>query len=829
MVLFERSAAVRMLQPQSLSVSGSATPLGRVVLANIQSGQFGGQVGTETALCKNADLAIVADAPADVPRALSAHAQQNAAGAIVLSAVPELGALARSIGIRVIGPHSFGIYLAGIGLNASIFSLKPAAGGIALVAQSASLVRSILDWAVPNQICFSQIIGIGGNADIGFGAVLDQVSRDPATKAILIEIDRLRDPKQFFSACRAAARLRPVIALVPGARLRDQGGASRAGIEAAFARAGVLLTETFGEFLAAAETLVRVRPARSDTLAILSNSAAAGRLAADYALKNGIHLSRLSPIFAGRTASLKLAALTAELGSAPEVGGILLVHTPSEDGEDAMIEALIAAAKTIKIPLLISALGASRGAELPQRLTDAGLACFETPEAAIDGFRHVIRHRAIAAAARELPASKVLQTAPDQPAAQAAIQTARAAGRDALVQDEALAVIAAYTVPVIAGRHAASPEEAAAVAATLGFPAVVKLSQPGMPTHLHPGSVALDLPDAQAVRDAARAIIARLERDQLRLTPRFLVQRQAPRGTQLRIRVADDAVLGPVIGIGAGGGDPEDISGLAFDLPPLNLPLAQALIARSQAAPMLAAHRGAMAADLDAVAATLVKISQLIIETPDILLLDLDPIFANAAGVIAASARILLRPAGSPRPRLIISPYPAELISDFQAQREKFTIRPIRPEDAAAHAAFLGRLSPEDLRYRFFSAIRKIQPQEIARMTDVDYEREIAFIAVRENNETAGVARLVRNELGGPSAEFAIVVDAAARRSGVAGRLMRAIIDWGKSQGITLIEGRVLADNAPMLAFIRRLGFTVTPIADEPGIMGARLHCGMAN
>ena len=244
---------------------------------------------------------------------------------------------------------------------------------------------------------------------------------------------------------------------------------------------------------------------------------------------------------------------------------------------------------------------------------------------------------------------------------------------------------------------------------------------------------------------------------------------------------------------------------------------------------MLAAHRGAMAADLDAVAATLVKISQLIIETPDILLLDLDPIFASAAGVIAASARILLRPAGSPRPRLIISPYPVELISVLQAQREKFTIRPVRPEDAAAHAAFLGRLSPEDLRYRFFSAIRKIQPQEIARMTDVDYEREIAFIAVRENNATAGVARLVRNELGGASAEFAIVVDAAARRCGVAARLMRAIIDWGKSQRITLIEGRVLADNAPMLAFIRRLGFTVTTIADEPGIMGARLHCGPEN
>jgi acetyltransferase len=845
MTLFKRSATERMLQPQALSLSGTQTALGRLVTANIQNGGFTWALGTEGAPCRDADLAIIMDEPADVGAALAMHASRGAGGAMVLSAAPRLRMLARRAGIRVIGPHAFGILLPGAGLNASAFPLAPLAGGVALVAQSASLARSVIDWAVPNNIGFSRIIGIGGNADIGFGLVLDQLSRDPATKAILIEIDRLRDPKLFFSAARAAARLRPVVALAPGARLLDASGASRAAIEAAFARAGVLLTATFGEFLAAAETLIRVRPAHRTGLAILSNSVSAGRLAADYALDAGIALSRLDeatrntlaarmdvpppltgPIHAGRNSSARLAELTGMLLCAPEIGGVLVVQTPSEGEDDASIDALIACAKTAKAPLLIAVMGEHSGGPQRRRLSAAGLACFETPEAAIDGFRHLMRNRAVAAAARELPASKVLQSSPDMEAVQAALAAARAAGRDALVQDEALAVVAAYQVPVIAGRHATSPEEAAACAVVLGFPAVVKLSHPDLPTNRIPGSIALDLPDAQAVRDAARAIAARLQSHHLPGQAAFLVQTQAPRGAQLRIRVADDAVLGPIIGFGPGGGDPDDLGGLSFELPPLNLALAEALIARSAAAPMLAAHRGAPAADLNAVAATLVRISQLIIDTPEILLLDLDPVFAHAQGVIAASGRILLRPAGVTQPKLMISPYPAELTRGLESKGEKFILRPIRPEDAAAHAAFFLRLSPEDVRFRFFSPLRVLPPERIARMTDVDYEREMAFIAVRENREIAGVSRLVRNDTDGAAAEFAVIVDPGAKQRGIATELMQCVIDWGRSQGVTLITGQILADNIPMLAFVRRLGFELRHIAGEHDIVEASLVCG---
>jgi acetyltransferase len=304
----------------------------------------------------------------------------------------------------------------------------------------------------------------------------------------------------------------------------------------------------------------------------------------------------------------------------------------------------------------------------------------------------------------------------------------------------------------------------------------------------------------------------------------FAVQAQAPRGTQLRIHVQDHPQLGPIIGFGGGGGDPEDLSNLAADLPPLNLTLAHALIHRAAIAPALAAHRGAPAADVGEVAAMLVKISQLIIDTPDILLLDLDPVFAHAQGAIAASARIILRPPGMARPTLLISPYPDKLVSEFTAKGRRFILRPIRPEDADGYVAMFSRFSQDDMRYRFFSAMRSLPTEQITRMTDVDYLREMAFIAVdKETGQPAGGARLVRNETNGPQAEFAVGVEPAAKGLGLASALMRAIIAWGKTQGITEITGQILADNAPMLGFIRRLGFSIARIPGEPDIVEAKL------
>jgi acetyltransferase len=828
-----------LFHPETVSLSGAHTQLGQRLSAHLTTAKFSGSLDL-TGTLQNPDLTLIADAPADIPAALQTAAKNGARGAIVLTPIENLREHAAAAGIRVLGPHSYGIALPFLRLNGTTFPSLPGPGRVALVGQSATLACTVIDWAIPNAVGFSNIIGIGGNAGIGFGLVLDHLSRDPGTSAILVEVDRLRDPKLFHTAARAAARLRPVIALLPGTRLRDESG--RLAIEAAFARAGVLLASNFGEFLAAAETLTRVKPARSEQLAILSNSVALGRLAADNAIEHNVPLATLSPetrqvlalrlgkmpaatgpIYAGLDPT-RLSELAALLSTAPEVGGILVIHAPSLGDDETAMEAIVACAKTIHIPLLIAAMGDANGAGHRHRLAAAGLACFDTPEAAIAGFRHLLRNRRIRAAARELPSSTVLTIAPDKAAVTAIIAAARANHQTAIVQDQALAVIAAYNVPTIASRHASTPADCAAAASAVGFPAVVKLSHPTMPTNRLPGSVVLNLPDAQAAHDAARAILARLAAENAGLlgAAGFLVQAQAQAGLQLRIRVADNALLGPVISFGRGGGDPDNFLGLASDLPPLNLALAHALIHRAPVAAALAAHRGQPAADEAAVAATLVRVSQLIIDTPEIALLELDPLFATADGVVAASARILLRPPGEARPPLIISPYPSELTASYEAKGRRFTLRPIRPEDADAYAAMFSRFTAQDMRYRFFSALRTLPTEQITRMTDIDYGREMAIIAV-EGQTAAGGARLVRNDTDGRTAEFAVGVEPAAKGLGLATALMRAIIEWGKANGVQEIQGQILSDNAPMLAFIQRLGFTLQRNAEEPDIMEARL------
>jgi acetyltransferase len=412
-----------------------------------------------------------------------------------------------------------------------------------------------------------------------------------------------------------------------------------------------------------------------------------------------------------------------------------------------------------------------------------------------------------------------LQIAPNVAAVKDIIAASRRQGQDLLVQDEALAFVAAYKVPVVATMRAATPETAATAAAQINFPVVLKAGSRDMPFNRPAGSVVLNLPDADAVLAAAHGMAARLPGAE------FVIQNQVRSGVPLRIRVADAPFMGPAIGLGPGGGDLDDVSNLTVDLPPLNLPLAHALIARSGVAASLAAHRGQPAANIDAVAACLVRISQLIIDTPEISLLDLDPVFASADGVLAASGRVLLRAPGEARPPLVIPPYPAELTRTYQAKGRKFTLRPIRPEDADQHAALFARMPPEDMRYRFFSSVKNLPAEQIARMTDIDYAREMAIVAVDEAKaETAGAARLVRNDTDGKTAEFAVAVDAAAKGLGLASALMRDVIAWGKAQGVEEITGQILADNQPMLAFIKGLGFRIERVQGESDIVEAKLN-----
>ena len=808
-----RFSPASLFHPESVVVIGAGSGIGRQVLTNLLAGGFKGSIQLAdtpaeiAALAAPPDLAAFTVQPTlDVLRALAA---KGTFAAVVLCPADALTELSRQSGVRMLGPDSFGIAVPAVGLNATRAHLPPPAGRIALVSQSSALCRMVLDWAQPNGIGFSHIVGIGGRADVGFGAVLDWLSRDPGTGAILLEINQLRSRRAFLSAARAASRLRPVVALRPGTLHDDPSGATSRAFEAALRRAGVLCVARLEDLLAAAETLARVRPGRGEGLKVVTNAFSAGQLAADAVLRAGMQLAG-DIVYVPPDASQQLAT---HATAAQNVGAVLVVHVPTAGQDAAAISALSQCRDAMKAPLLVCAMGETTGAEHRRALAQAGIAVFATPEQAVRGFRHIVQDRRNRAAARELPGSTVLSVAADRDVVRRTFAAIRRTRRLTAMQDEALDVLSAYGVPVVPHRVATSPDDAAGAAALLGFPAVVKLRQSVRPEGRASGGLALDLHNAVEVAEAAKRFGG----------AELLVQRQAIRWRELRIRVVDDATFGPIISFGQGGTTADIVGDIAADLPPLNLPLAHALIARTRAAATLGRFRDNPPANEAAVAEALVRISQLLVDFPEIAELDLNPLIVDTHGIVAADAWLRLREIGDDGGGLAISPYPSEMIEHWTTpDGERLIVRPIRPEDAEQHSAFFARLSPQDIRFRFFTAMREMSAEQTARLTQIDYDREMAFIAVREaTGETAGVARLVSESER--SGEFAVIVEQDMKGRGVATHMMRRLLEWARKRGLVTVVGQVLADNAPMLAFVRHLGFSVHRMPEEPEVMEARL------
>jgi len=759
-----RFSSEKLYAPKSVVLVGTGTPERARVEQNLREGGFSGRMmkiggdranWAETYECiadlpEPPDLTVLTSLPEDAPNLLQALGKRGARAGVALSHIPDLATHAETAGMRMLGPTSFGIAVPRLGLNASLSHMPVPAGRVALLTQSASLARAVVDWAGPNGVGFSHVIGVGGNSHLGFALALDWLSRDPDTGLILLDIRRVRERRAFISAARAASRLRPIVAIRPGGRLLDPSGQGDAVFAAALHRAGVFVVRHLEEFLAAAETLSRSKKARGETLAVVTNAIGPGRLAADAALEAGIRLAILPPdaqsalaaslpaelmyglVYAGSSAPTQVAEIAAMLGAVPDVGGVLVILAPTGPADDAATEAVIAAASTGKLPVLACVMGETTGARHRTRLAEAGVAVFATPEQAVRAFGHLLADRAARIAARELPGRRVLEVAPDHPSVAATLAAARAEPRDALTREEAATIITGYGIAV---------------------------------GHGAPG-------DAHAT-----------------------------------LHVLEDPTFGPAIAFAAAPhAKPE------YELPPLNLPLAQNLALRAGLAPVPAA----------AAAKMLVRVSQLLVDEPHIGPIELDPLWIGPCGTAVGAATIALRPPGEAAV-LAIPPYPEHLAEPWESHGQKFLIRPIRPEDAEAHAAFMARVPPEDVRFRFFTALREVSPEQMARLTQIDYEREMAFIAVREPDQsTVGVARLVR-EVGEPRGEFAIVVQPDVKGTGLATHLMHRLLAWARDAGLTEVGGSILADNHPMLGFARHLGFALHRVDDEPEIVEAKL------
>jgi acetyltransferase len=858
--------------------------VGATVLRNLLEGGFKGplypvnpkydqlaglQVWHDVAKLPQApELAIICTPPATIPGIVRALGELGTRAVIVMSAgvAKARDVRGRSIRqamldaaqpyvLRILGPNSSGLLVPGIGLNASIAEGGAPQGRIAFVSESGALMSGVLDWAQARGIGFSSFISLGESADVDFGDVLDYLASDPATAAILLHVEHLRYARKFMSAARAAARSKPSLMLKAGRSLEGpSAGACLSGVlarpddvyDAAIRRAGMLRAYTTGQLFAAVETVARARRQYGEHLVILGNGAGPTVLASDALQYGGGQQARLSSDTVARLRDIvpewggsgplnlrgdappeRYRDVIEVLLKDPDASAVLMIHAPNAVVDPADVARAVAPlARATSRNVLACWLGLHSIGEARGIAQEAGMPSYRTPEEAVNGFLQIVNYRHNQELLMEVPAS-IGDGEPDRERARALVREALRKGHHLLSDPETKDILAAYGIPTVPTRAAATPEDAVRAAREIGFPVAVKILSPDVVQKSDVGGVTLDLDTPEAVLAAAERMRRRLAelKPEARLEG-FIVEAMArnPEAHELIAGVSTDLVFGPVILFGQGGLAVEVAADYAVALPPLNMVLARDLVGRTRVARQLAGYRNHPAADMDAILAVLVQVSRLVADVPEIVELDINPLLADSRGAIVLDARMRIAMAdssGSTLDRLAIRPYPAELEELVDWQGGKLLLRPIRPEDGQAHVAFFNALTPDDVRYRMFVRVRELQPAQLARFTQIDYDREMAFIATRPDAEghpeTLAVGRVVADP-DNISAEFAVTVRSDLKGKGLGVMLMNKLIAYCRARGTREIVGEALPQNAPVLGLVRKLGFTVGPVDEEEGV-----------
>jgi acetyltransferase len=697
---------------------------------------------------------------------------------------------------------------------------------------------------------------MGEMADIDFADVIDYLAGDPATSSVLLYIETVGNARKFMSAARLAARGKPVIVIKAG---RHAGSApavishtgalagADAVYDAAFRRAGLLRVYTLEELFAAVRTLASAKPVEGERLAILTNGGGLGILAADTLIDRGGQLAELSPSTMtrlnavlppmwshGNPIDIVGDADAGRYGAALDVlledtgsDGVLVLNCPTAVADSLSVaQSVLRGAQRRKRAILTSWVGEVTATHARDLFSANDVPTYDTPESAVAGFMHLADWRRSRIHLMQTPPSMLESFQPDSAAAGRVIEAALKAGRRILTGPESRAVFGAYGIAFPEQRIARDAAEAARAAAAFGGPVAIKLLSPDITHKSDVGGVVLNLTAPEAVRQAAEAMLVNVRRlhPQARLDG-VMIETMAERDGrfELIIGVIDDAQFGPVMLFGEGGVAVEQVADRALALPPLNLLLAREMIESTRIYRLLRGYRNRPPVDLDALAMALVKFSQLISDHSAIAEAEINPLLAGADGVLALDARIVARPSPSGISRLAIRPYPAELESTVGLRDgRQCRLRPIRPEDEPAlHRAF-SRLSAHTIRMRFFSPVKQFSHADAARLTQIDYDREMAFVLVDHgpmgSADIHGVVRLSADPEG-QRGEFAIVVEDALINQGLGWMLMQRILEYAASRGMDEVYGLVLKENDAMLDLCCSLGFSVRALSDNPGVV----------
>jgi acetyltransferase len=708
------------------------------------------------------------------------------------------------------------------------------------------------------------VVSTGGGSDVEFSEILDYLALDAATRSIVLYVEGVHDARAFMSSVRAAASVKPVVVLKVGRHMTGQKAAmshtgalvgNDAVFDVALKRAGAIRVEAFTQMFAAAESLATGRLPQGmpgNRLEILTNGGGPGVLAADATVEAGVQLAKLSPEVLERlNATLPMtwshgnpvdiigdadAGRFAEamkiLIEDPANDGVLLLFVPtikltSEETARALLPVIQATDK----PVVTAWLGEADAALGRNVMKAAGVPALISPERGVQSFSYLSRFVRNRQLRLQTPPPRVDEFDTDIAGARRVVERVLLSGRAVLDENESKQLLNRFGINVARTALATSADEAAARADEIGYPVVLKVVAQGVTHKSEVGGVLLSLPSADAVRRGFETIAQRVA--EKAPSARFIgvnVQQMIdrPHGRELIIGLARDSAFGPVITFGMGGIAVEVFRDSAVALPPLNRFLALEMISRTRVAKMLDSFRGLPAVDLDALVGTLLKISDLACEIPCIQELDINPLLADERGVIALDARVMLGD-GPLAPdatysHLAIHPYPKSLARAHRLKTgETVLLRPIRPEDLEAERRFIARLSQRTLYMRFHAPVRELNIERLVRYTQIDYDREMAFVAVDANVEHAdgeirGIARYTRNP-DGSTCEFGLAIEDTWQGRGLGHALMNAIESCARDRGIREIVGYVLKDNADMARLMRSRMYDARRDEDETGVL----------
>jgi len=840
--------------------------------------------GTLADLTKaRADLALIALPEAEVAAALEVAGRIGCRTALVLSSgikaqqAGEWSKIARRLNLHLLGPNSLGIQRPALQLNASIVGALAKEGPLALVCQSGALTSSILDWASNNGVGFSSVVSLGPHTDLGLAETLDFLANDARTQSIVIYMEGIQNARGFMSALRSAAFVKPVVILKAGRKLAGNVAAqthSRALVgsddvfDAALRRAGAVRVRSFVDLFSAAKCLAsRYRPV-GRRLGLITNGGGPGVLAADWISEIGLELGRLSPSAAEKLAPElpSLASLTGLIDVSQEaepehyrqallaafaereIAGVLALFSPKQGVDAAAVAQAVADIKRqAGKPLLTCWMGDASVAPARDILAAAQIPNFRTPEAAVGAFSNIASFYQNQQLLQQTPPPLTALAKPDIEGARLVIESVLAERRTVLTEMESKTLLAAFHIPVTKTLLARSSHEAMMIGTQLGFPVALKIDSPDIAHKSDVGGVALNVQSGTAARDAYADMVQRVARlmPDARING-VTVQKmaRARRGREICIGVVTDDPFGPVITFGAGGTMIELINDRAMELPPLNQFLARRLIDRSRVAETLGEWRGSHPIDREALEQVLLRVSEMVCALPQLREMDINPLIVDEHSVVAVDARIVIgdtataatttlgrTEAGQGRAgglahygHLSILPYPAHYEKTWPLRGGgDYLVRPIRPDDAQMLQKLVKELSPESRYFRFVSQIAELPPSMLARFTLIDYDREMALVAVHrervvdDNGEVSHVERVVgvSRYVTNPDHSSCEVADDFAGR-GIGARLMLCIMDVARERGLAEIQGLVLANNPNMLKLMRRLGFDVRAFEEDP-------------